>query len=198
MPDLGLQALRTRAWQRLLAGAGPGSLPAWVAPHCACVEALAAAMCDCAERQGLGVDRAVVQAGALLHDLGRSVTQDVRHAGIGADMLRGDQQRGARWPEAVVLCVERHTGAGIDAVEARTLGLHAKDYTPRTLEEKIVAHADNLYSGPRRLGLEEIRAKYEAKGLPGAWRKIEALHRELNVTLGADLASLEPAPLQAP
>ncbi|MEA3202339.1 MAG: hypothetical protein QOI63_5, partial [Thermoplasmata archaeon] len=36
-------------------------------------------MCSCAERQGLAVDRAVVSLGALLHDVGRSVTQDVRH-----------------------------------------------------------------------------------------------------------------------
>lgn len=182
---------RTRrdAWQRLVA-AKP---PAWVLSHCRCVEALAVAMCDHAERQGLRVDRAVVQQGALLHDVGRSVTQDVRHASIGAGLLRQD-----RWPEAVVLAVERHTGAGIDAPEAAALGLPAKDYTPRTLEEKIVAHADNLYSGDRRLGLGLVREKYLAKGLPQAWAKIEALHRELCDALGADLERLAPAAVPPP
>ena len=145
-------------------------------------------MCDCAERQGLAVDRGVVQQGALLNDVGRSLTQDVRHASLGADLLR--KQGG--WDERVVLAVERHTGAGIDATEAAALGLPAKDYTPRTLEERIVAHADNLYTGDRRLTMVALRAKYQAKGLPKAWAKIEALHRELCEALGADLERLEP------
>lgn len=182
---------RTRrdAWDRLVA-AKP---PAWVLGHCRCVEALAVAMCDHAERQGLEVDRAVVQQGALLHDVGRSLTQDVRHASLGAALLRQDH-----WPEPVVLAVERHTGAGIDAQEAAALGLPAKDYTPRTLEEKIVAHADNLYSGDKRLSLDALRAKYEAKGLPRAWAKIEALHAELTRTLGTDLERLAPSALLDP
>ena len=182
---------RTRhdAWQALAAAAPPP----WVLRHSRFVEALAVAMCDCAERQGLRVDRAVVQQAALLHDIGRSRTQDVRHASVGADLLRA-----GGWPEAVVLAVERHTGAGIDAQEAAALGLPVKDYTPRTLEEKLVAHADNLYTGDKRLTLAALRAKYEAKGLPRAWVKIEALHRELTVTLGTDLEQLALAELPDP
>ncbi len=182
---------RTRqgAW-RTLTDAKP---PAWVLAHCRCVEALAAAMCDRAEAAGHRVDRDLVQQACLLHDVGRSVTQDVRHASAGADLLRK-----AGWPEPVVLAVERHTGAGIDAQEAAALGLPAKDYTPRTLEEKIVAHADNLYTGDKRLSLAALRGKYEAKGLPKAWAKIEALHAELTATLGTDLERLEPARLDEP
>ena len=180
---------RAEAWQRLTAAAPP----AWVLRHCRCVEALALAMCDCAERQGLDVDRTVVQQGALLHDIGRSVTQDARHASIGADLLRKDG-----WHESVVLAVERHTGAGIDLEEAKALGLPVKDYTPRSLEEKIVAHADNLYSGDKRMTLDALREKYAAKGLPRAWAKIEALHGELGEALGADLERLATAPLPEP
>ena len=187
-----LEAARRTAWARLTA-AQP---PAWVLGHCRCVAALADAMCTCAERQGLAVDRAVVQQGALLHDVGRSVTQDVGHASAGADLLREDGA--GAWDPRVVLCVERHTGAGIDAAEAKALGLPVKDYTPRTLEERIVAHADNLYSGDRRLTLGQLRAKYEAKGLPKAWAKIERLHRELCDALDADLEALAPSPLPPP
>lgn len=181
---------RHRAWQALLA-ARP---PAWVPGHCRCVEALALAMCSCAARKGLAVDRTTVSAGALLHDIGRSQTQDVQHAGLGADLLR--QQGG--WPEPVILCVERHTGAGIDAEEAKFLGIPVKDYTPRSLEERIVCHADNLYSGERRLSLADVVAKYEAKGLGAAARKIEALHRSLERELGTDLEKLEPLAMPAP
>lgn len=174
------------AWQRLRA-AQP---PAWVLGHCLCVAGLAAAMCDCATKQGLAVDRERVIAGALLHDIGRSITQDARHAVLGADLLRKDG-----WDEAVVLMVERHTGAGIDADDAKALGLPVKDYTPRSLEEKIVAHADNLHSGEKRLRLADVEAKYEAKDLPKAWRKIAALHSELEEVLGAELESLEATTL---
>lgn len=194
--EAGLGSIRQRAYQRLLQGNGPGTLPAWVAPHCLAVEGLAAAMCACARAQGLPVDEAVVHAGCLLHDVGRSITQDVRHASLGAQLLRGDREN--PWSEAVVLAVERHTGAGIDAADAATLGLPIRDYTPRTLEEQIVAHADNLYSGTKRLSLSDVAAKYEAKGLPQAWRKIERLHRALELRLGTDLERLEAATLAQP
>lgn len=180
---------RRKAWERLVAAAPPK----WVLGHCRCVEALADAMCDCAEEAGLSVDRDLVSQGALLHDIGRSVTQDVRHATAGAEMLRKDG-----WDTAVVLVVERHTGAGIDAAEAKALGLPVRDYTPRSLEEKIVAHADNLHSGETRLTLAELEAKYRAKRLPQAWLKIQALHDELEDLLAVDLEDLEPARLPDP
>ncbi|MEA3143617.1 MAG: tRNA (cytidine56-2-O)-methyltransferase [Thermoplasmata archaeon] len=192
MPSRPEPAERARAWRRLLE-ARP---PAWVPGHCRCVEALALAMCACAERQGLAVDRAVVSAGALLHDLGRSVTQDVRHASVGADLLRADGKDA--WDPRVVLCVERHTGAGIDAQEAKALALPVKDYTPRSLEERIVCHADNLYSGEKRLSLGDALAKYEAKGLAAAGRKIAALHEALEGELGTGLDTLEPVAMPVP
>ncbi|MCA1819978.1 MAG: HD domain-containing protein [Thermoplasmatota archaeon] len=181
-------ALRQRAWQRLVAAAPPE----WVLRHCRAVEGLAVAMCDAAEKQGLAPDRGVVQAAALLHDVGRSKVQDVRHASTGAALLRADVPP---WDETIVLAVERHTGAGIDAAEAKALGLPVQDYTPRTLEERIVAHADNLYTGDRRLTMAELRAKYEAKHLPAAWQRIERLHRSLGEELGVDLEQLAPARL---
>jgi uncharacterized protein (TIGR00295 family) len=179
-----------RAWQRLQ----EAKPPTWVLGHCRCVAALADAMCAGAERAGLPVDRSVVLQGALLHDVGRSLAQDVRHASLGADLLRKDGP--GVWDERVVLCVERHTGAGIDTEEAKALGLPVKDYTPRTLEEKIVAHADNLYSGDQRLTLAALEAKYEAKGLPRAWEKIRTLHAELEGALDADLETLAPSLLR--
>jgi tRNA (cytidine56-2'-O)-methyltransferase len=153
-------------------------------------------MCACALEQGLGVDRQVAVQGALLHDIGRSVTQDVRHASVGADLLRSDGP--GAWDGRVVLCVERHTGAGIDAAEAKALGLPVRDYTPRTIEEKIVAHADNLHSGDKRLTLDGVVAKYHAKGLPEAAAKIRRLHGDLEGLLKVDLERLEPSSLALP
>ncbi len=144
-------------------------------------------MAEAAEANGHAVDCDRIAAGALLHDLGRSITQDIRHASLGAELLRREG-----WDEAVVRIVERHTGGGIDAAEAVRLGLPAKDYTPVTLEERIVCHADNLYSADRRLTLEQVEAKYRTKNLPEAWSKIQRLHDSLSADLAVNLERLAP------
>ena len=181
---------RREAWQRLKA-AQP---PAWVLRHCLAVEALAVAMAMQAREKGLDVDVDVVARGALLHDIGRSVTQDLHHAQVGADLLRQPPP----WPEAVVRIVETHTGAGVLPDEAAAAGLPARDYVPRTLAERIVAHADNLYAGDKRQLLEAVVAKYAAQGLDAASRRIAKLHAALGRELGCDLDALESASLPAP
>ncbi|MGB1585432.1 MAG: HD domain-containing protein [Thermoplasmatota archaeon] len=175
---------RIEAWQRLRQAAPPD----WVLDHVRAVEGLAIAMTQQATRQGIPVHEGLVSRGALLHDIGRSITQDLRHAYLGADMLRTD---GAS--EVLARVVECHTGAGLEPPEAAAAGLPARDYMPRSWEERIVAHADNLYSGAKRLDLEQVQRKYEAKALPEAWKRIEALHAELASALDCDLDALQPA-----
>ncbi len=175
---------RSEAWQRLVA-AEP---PAWVLRHCECVEGFACAIAEHAVAQGLPVDVELVARGALLHDIGRSRSQGIDHAYLGADMLR----QPPALPEPICRIVERHTGAGITADDAQRAGLPRRDYVPQTLEEKIVAHADNLHSGDKRLSLEQVLGKYEAKGLHDAGRRIARLHDELESLLGASLAAIGP------
>jgi uncharacterized protein (TIGR00295 family) len=128
------------------------------------------------------VDVELVQAGALLHDIGRAKSHGLDHASLGARMLR---EMGL--PEPLCLIVERHTGGGIDAEDARRLGLPPKDYTPRTVEEKVVCQADNLVDGSRRQKVHEELAHLRARGLDHVAAKIEALHRELSALAGRDL-----------
>lgn len=181
---------RRQAWERLAAAAPP----AWVLDHCRCVEALAVAMAQRAQARELVVDADLVARGALLHDIGRSKSQGVDHAHLGAGMLRAPP----RMPEALARIVETHTGAGLTAQEAAAAGLPPLDYIPRTLEQRIVAHADNLYSGDKRLRLDQVLAKYQAKGLTDAAARIQALHEELGRLLDTDLEDLAPAGLPAP
>lgn len=181
---------RRSAWGRLVA-ADP---PAWVRSHALAVEGLAVAMARRAAGRGLAVDVHQVSVGALLHDIGRAHVQDLRHASVGADLLR----RPPPWPEPVCRIVETHTGAGVLPDEARAAGLPERDYVPRTLEERIVAAADNLFTGDRRLTLDGVVAKYEARGLKEAARRIEALHRELCGLLECDLEALESTRLPEP
>ncbi len=173
------------AW-RILLEANP---PAWVLRHSAAVARLAVAMARLARQQGHPIDIEIVHAGAILHDVGRSITQDVRHASLGADLLREHHNIEAN----LTAIVERHTGGGIDAQEARKLGLPERNYIPHTLEEKLVCHADNLYAGDKRVTMEHQREKYLARDLASAWTRIEALHTEITAILGIDPQEVEPA-----
>lgn len=130
----------------------------------------------------LKADLELVRAGSLLHDVGRTVTHGIDHAAKGAEILR---KRGIS--REIVSIVERHTGAGIPQEEARSLGLPPKDYIPSTVEEKIVAHADNLVHGNRCITLAEVIEIYKRKGLDLPAQRIIALHRELSGLAGFDI-----------
>lgn len=95
-----------------------------------------------AKRTHIKVDCGLVRLGALLHDIGRSKTQGIGHAIIGADLAKS-----LGFFKPVIDIIEHHIGAGITASEAERLGLPKRDYLPLTPEEKIVSYADNLTSG---------------------------------------------------
>lgn len=149
--------------------------------HVEQVRLLATKMAAIAKTNGHQVDELLVETGAILHDVGRSQTQDPTHAYLGAQWLAARNV-----PEKLVRIVARHTGAGLVSEEAAALGLPSEDFVPETLEEKIVAHADNLVSGPRRINLEFLQKKYAAQGLHSAFAKIELLHAQLAEVLGCD------------
>jgi len=104
-----------------------------------------------AVKKGIPVDIDIdaVFIGGLLHDLGRSKTHGIRHAIEGAAIA---VEYGL--DEKLVRIIERHIGAGIPVEVALGLGLPENDYMPVTIEEKIVAHADNLVFGDK-IGTEE-------------------------------------------
>lgn len=148
--------------------------------HCIAVSELAVRI---AER--CKADVRLVAPASLLHDIGRTRTNGIDHALVGSRML--DE---LRVDERIVRIVERHTGAGIPAVEAAGLGLPERDFIPLTPEEKIVAHADNLLSGTERISLKDLLKRYEAKGLGEAGERIASLHEELSGLAGTNLEIL--------
>lgn len=103
-------------------------------------------------------DNDLIKKGALLHDIGRSKTHGISHAVEGAKIVK---QYG--YPEEVQNIVERHIGAGITEEESVKLGLPKKSYIPQTIEEKIVAHADNLLSGTKDVDIDFDIAKWKRK-----------------------------------
>ena len=102
------------------------------------------------------VDEDLIRKGALLHDIGRSRTHGMTHAIVGVEIAKT-----YGYPDDVLNIVERHIGAGITAEEAVKLGLPEKSYVPETLEEKIVAHADNLISGTKEVDIDFVIEKWQ-------------------------------------
>jgi uncharacterized protein len=101
-------------------------------------------------------DTDLIRKGALLHDIGRSRTHGITHAVEGVEIARK-----YGYSTDVLNIIERHIGAGITAEEAVKLGLPEKSYVPQTLEEKIVAHADNLISGTEEVDIDFVIEKWK-------------------------------------
>ncbi|MDG6983213.1 MAG: HDIG domain-containing protein [Nitrososphaerota archaeon] len=147
--------------------------------HCETVAKVAKILADEFERRGQPVDTEAVVAGALLHDIGRSRIQTVRHGVEGADIVEKEGADGK-----VVEIVRRHVGAGISPEEARTLGLPDFDYVPRTLEERIVCFADKMVDGDlvRPFDGEVYRFKVKKHDV----ERLLALKRGVQEELGGD------------
>lgn len=124
----------------------------------------------------------LVNAGALLHDIGRSKTHGILHGVEGARIAKQFDL-----PESIQLIIERHLGAGIPKDEAIVLGLPARDFLPLSLEEKIVAHADNLIDYDKKQLIEQEVAKALKKGQKKHAARLLQLHKELSTICGIDL-----------
>ena len=103
-------------------------------------------------------DEDLIKKGALLHDIGRSKTHGITHAIEGVKIA---ERYG--YDKDVLNIIERHIGAGITKNEAEKLGLPVKSYLPETLEEKIVAHADNLISGSKEVNIDFVIEKWKRR-----------------------------------
>jgi uncharacterized protein (TIGR00295 family) len=121
-----------------------------VIKHAVKVLRVAKELTDRIRLKGYDVDDKLVVAGALLHDVGRSVTHDVSHGLVGGRIVRR-----RKLDERLARIVERHVGGGISREEAEKLGLGHVDLIPETLEEKIVCYTDKLVDGDRRIDFEE-------------------------------------------
>jgi uncharacterized protein len=145
--------------------------------HCCTVRAVAEAV---AER--IPCDRDLVFAGALLHDIGRSADHSIMHAYKGYRMLLD-----MGLPEELAEIVRKHTGAGLDQKDVEEFGLPPGDYIPATVEEKIVAHSDNLVSDSilvdHTYSMERLALRGHARGAA----RMGLLHKELSSAYGEDL-----------
>lgn len=148
-----------------------------VISHCTAVRDIALRMA-----KKTNADLKLVEAGALLHDIGRSKTHGIKHAVEGAKIAKK-----LGLPTGIINIIERHIGAGLSADEAKKLGLPAKDYIPETLEEKIVCHADNLVDNNKKKPIEYEVERALNEGHNEYARRLVILHKELSKLCGIDV-----------
>jgi uncharacterized protein (TIGR00295 family) len=128
----------------------------------------------------------LTEAGAMLHDLGRCKTHGIDHAVVGSKLARA-----LGLAEEVLNIIERHICAGILPSEAVALGLPEKDYTPKTIEERIVAHADNLHDGSMRCKIQYSVEHLRSQQLFESAERVRQLHIALSKEAGIDLDEVE-------
>jgi len=125
-------------------------------------------------KAGLSISVKMASNGAILHDIGRSVTHSIRHGIEGARLIRS-----LHLPEPYARICERHIGAGITDDEARELGFPPGRYMPETWEEKVVAHCDNCTFGTRRVPVSHTLERFSTRVGPAVLERIKLLNKEL-------------------
>ena len=152
-----------------------------VVEHCKSVARVALQMADVFKARRIKVDLELVEAGALLHDIGRSKTHTVHHAIVGAQIAES-----LGLPKPIISIIKRHVGGGITVKEARRLGWPEDIYMPKTLEEKIIAYADKLVDGSRKVTIERAIGKFISdQSLPrSSITLLRKLHQEMSALLG--------------
>ncbi len=142
--------------------------------HCEAVAKIALEIADNLEIKGVRTDRTLVEAGALLHDLGRSKSHGVDHGLVGASIAES-----LDLPEPLVRIIRRHVGGGISDTEAKTFGWPQDVYVPETLEEKIVSYADKLIDHSKRVAIDIEIGKLLKEHKVEASERVRKLHEEI-------------------
>lgn len=133
----------------------------------------------------LEIDTQFAYEAAMLHDIGIFRTHApeifclgtepyIKHGILGRELLDG-----MGLPRHALVC-ERHTGAGISAIDIREqqLPLPPRDMLPISIEEKLVCYADKFYSKShpdRTTTYEQARTKLQKYGTATVAR-FDALH----------------------
>ncbi|MCX9074268.1 MAG: HDIG domain-containing protein [Candidatus Methanoperedens sp.] len=140
-----------------------------VIEHCRAVahqsRKIADGISECARKKGaeIDLDSDAIFLGGMLHDIGRSRSHDIDHAVEGAKIARENNLN-----DKLVNIIERHI----------------RDYIPLTIEEKIIAHADNLVSGSRVRTLDELVLDLRKKKIDEKIiQRVIELNNEINAML---------------
>lgn len=121
-----------------------------VVKHSLSVSKLASEIARKLKKNGYKIDLDFIKTASLLHDIGRAKTHSISHGIEGGKILKE-----LKFGKNFVRVCENHIGAGITKEEAIRVGLPPKNFIPKTLEEKVIAHADNLILGERVVSIKK-------------------------------------------
>jgi len=125
------------------------------------------------------VDLEIIKIGSLLHDIGRFKTgpgpQGINHGIIGGEILK---KEGLGQYASIA---ERHIGAGIskEDIKKQKLNLPPKDYIPETMEEKIIAQADNFIFGDKEAPFEKVIERFQKELGTEYAERVKKLQKEI-------------------
>jgi uncharacterized protein len=153
--------------------------PPQVISHCKAVTDFALQIACKLQARGYAVDLELVEAGGLLHDIGRSKTHTVDHSVVGAQIART-----LDLPQDVINIIKRHVGAGITPEEAELLGWPKDNYVPQTLEEKVVCYADKRIDHDKKTPIQVEIERLQRSGFVGGAERVRRLHDEITHLIG--------------
>ncbi|BEG97744.1 HD domain-containing protein [Bacteroides sedimenti] len=126
------------------------------------------------------LDKVFLEEACMIHDIGIFLTNAhgidcvgtepyICHGYLGADLMRKEG-----FPRHALVC-ERHTGAGISAldIEKNQLPLPHRDFLPVSIEEQVICFADKFFSKThldREKSVEAARKSISKFGCEGLKR----------------------------
>jgi uncharacterized protein len=152
--------------------------PPKVIQHSKAVAAIALDLASQLQKNGCKINLQLVEAGALLHDLGRSKSHNVDHGLVGAQIAKTEGL-----PESLVNVIKCHVGGGITSEEAERFGWPKDSYMPQSLEEKVVCYADKLVDKGERVSISFEIQRLSVEHREAAER-VRNLHEQITRLLG--------------
>lgn len=153
-------------------------------------------------RNHLNINTALVETGALLHDIGAyklvnaagvfNKKEYIKHGIYGYEMLRTENL-----PEELCRIASHHTGVGItrDEISQKKLPLPLDDYTADSIEEKIIMYADKFHSKTPQFNTFESYKSYISRFGNEKVKQFEQLASQFGIPKLDDLANKYNMPL---
>jgi len=129
------------------------------------------------------VNIGIVRIGSLLHDIGRFKCykeNSIKHGFVGGEIL--NKEGLAKYAKIA----ETHIGVGITKkdIEKQGLNLPLRDFVPKTVEEKIIAYADNLIFGSKRVKISRVIERFRKELGEKHIERVIKLHNEIEKLRG--------------
>lgn len=137
-----------------------------------------------AERHGYSVDFKLLKVGCYVHDVGRMVTgskgSKILQAGIYHFYEGYKIMKKWGYPQLARICVCHACGGGLSKKTNKRFGFIARDFFPKSIEEKIIAYADARTSYQKGKGpvIWSMASAYRRfKKYEGAGARLLGTHR---------------------